>query len=862
MLYVERAMRLLAARFYNPNVTDRIATVTAQLSADRERFVIQVKRGPKANKLRESAGHGPFSEEVLQSSFREVVEAIEAEGYWEAGVQALLADLETSSAANRARAALRLGWRRCRRAVDKLLAVLPDAVDDLCSFIDALGAIGDPRAAPPLREVAARKLLSRRRSAVEALRKLGDEEGLSEARQRALERLPLPLQERLTTLDESIVTGPIVDELASQVLALGAATALATAEEPTHLTTGEQGLIVDTLYELGTPLAVGVSRALLVKTRFDRPHLWRYVKSVFKRSLLRHDHVTFGWLSHEIEAQARKTAGTTASVKSGYDGKQRQTNIFGRNTQDYLRRLAWRYLRNLARYRPEAYPYAAAEALIHYTPEDATAGPNAPHQYGGCYLLHRIVWGNSKRFRFSAQKLRHQLRKVKFAQAPDDLREEAFPDLWDAEPRAYLRILTRAKLAAAHVFAARAVSTAHLDVLRSASHAEVVALLDAPYEPTVQLGLSEVERRFDPANPEWGLLHQLLHDERPTARTLGQRWLRLTAPLWLRDTNRILTFLALPHPNLRALVVELVVGIVLLEPALRQELAVRVLATLRDPAASADAQDGCALLISHALGEEVNALVPVEELAAWAIRGAGSVREAAGRLLSGRPEALRELGLERITTLAQNEVAAVRAAAHAMLRSAAELQADPSVLFVLVESEWEDTRNLAFELLRTRVNLEALGLDGLTALLDSNRTDVQDLGKELAARHMHALPGDELVFRLVQHPHPNLRRFAFELVTQHLPPGAEALTRIKVFARSALLSLAPDRALKRKVVRFLIERGLQDAGQAAIVSALLGDVVRVQGRSDFEDALEALVRFRLSYPELETTVRLVPGGVA
>jgi hypothetical protein len=50
--------------------------------------------------------------------------------------------------------------------------------------------LGDPAAIPAVREIASRKLLSRRRSGVEALYHLGDAEGLQTVHQRALNELP------------------------------------------------------------------------------------------------------------------------------------------------------------------------------------------------------------------------------------------------------------------------------------------------------------------------------------------------------------------------------------------------------------------------------------------------------------------------------------------------------------------------------------------------------------------------------------------------------------------------------------------------------------------------------------------------
>jgi hypothetical protein len=241
--------------------------------------------------------------------------------------------------------------------------------------------------------------------------------------------------------------------------------------------------------------------------------------------------------------------------------------------------------------------------------------------------------------------------------------------------------------------------------------------------------------------------------------------------------------------------------------------------------------------------------------------GSPSARTIAGCLLGRHPEALTELGLERLTALAQHEVASVRAGAHALIRAgAALLRADPSVLFVLVESTWEDTRTLAFDLLRNVIDAAKLGLEGFLGLLDSNRVDVQNVGCELVRRHFAELPAAELVYRLAQHPHPNVRRFALDLAVKHLPAGPEALARLRDFFRAALFDLWPERKVKRQVLDFLVARGLGDEREARVAAAILGDAVRLQGRADFERALEGLVRLQLAYPDVDTAVVVRAGG--
>jgi hypothetical protein len=184
------------------------------------------------------------------------------------------------------------------------------------------------------------------------------------------------------------------------------------------------------------------------------------------------------------------------------------------------------------------------------------------------------------------------------------------------------------------------------------------------------------------------------------------------------------------------------------------------------------------------------------------------------------------------------------------------------LLFALLESDWNDTRALAFDLLRSEILLRAdsdlaiLGLDGLMGLLDSTRLDVQEAGRALVHQRAAELPLGELASRLAQHPDPGMRRFAIEVIAQHYPTGEQDLAALKSFARAALLDVRPNRKVKRQVIDFLTARGLRSHSEAEVVAAVLGDLIRLQGKTDFENALEALVRLKLAYPELQTTVSL------
>lgn len=846
---------LPSIHLFRPQGPDRVAIVSIQRASQPNHYLIQVARGTRRGKLTTGGTFGPVPEHEVAERYAGVVLSIRQEGFRTAGFFACIAALSHKNAGVRARAASRLGWMREPEAVDALIDALPRAVDDVCVIIDALGALGQPKAIPIARQYAARKLLSRRRSGAEALRNLGDAEGLADVKNRALERLPAAVRAELEPLDVSAEPGgggkaQSIDKLVSAILAT-----------PFK----DRGLAIDTLYEIATPSATAAALAAIQKSAFDQPHLWRYAKSVHKRSMLRRDFVTFGLLSHAIEARARSSSGTTAKVKSGYDGEEKKMRIFGRATQSYLRRATWRYLRRLARYSPKSYAHAAAEVIVRYGPEDLAEPKGRFGVLSNCYALVRVLYGGGSRFELESRSMRFRFKSSKLVTPPAGAREEAFPWLWDEEPRAYLRVLTAARLTEAHAFAAPKIAGPFREILHTASADEVIALIDAPHELTVELGVGELERRFDPEKPDYGLLTKLLSSERAPVRDLGQRWMRLTAPRWARDVNRALGFLRLTEGTSRALAAELLIAhLAGADPEARRALAAAILKAIRAPEAAQGDHDAIGRVGRLALGPELGELLSTEALMTLITSGSAAAKSLAGEILGRRPAALAEIGTEQVLALAQNEVLAVRAAARSLIIGAVDdLKRDPELLFMLVESEWADTRAFAFDLIRDRIDIASLGLEGVIGLCDSNRTDVQDLGKEIVRRHVErdgsGIAVEDVLSRLVQHPHPNMRAFALDLAIRYLRPGFIQLAKVEPLCRAILFDLWPSLKAKRSVIDFLTARGLADEGQAEVAARILSDYVFTKGRADFERVMEALVRIGLEHPSVASAVRvLVP----
>ncbi len=861
-------------RLFHPSRPERIALVTVEpASGQPGAFMVQVARGKKRTALTDARMFGPFSAEEVALAHKSIVDGLFGEGYVAGGLGQLLLALKEKNPRTRARAERRIGWRGEASAVEPLLQLLDKPKDDVSSVVDALGALGDVRALPAVRAEAERKLLSRRRAGVEALLQIGARapgdvtlrEALEGARDRAVQRLPDAVRSAVTAAASTIIN----------------ATAGVDARD--------RGITADTLYELGavqtflalpgpagtvdaaagkppSPVDIGAlaarspcveaALAMLTTAALHQPYTWRYTKSVWKRAQVRRDYATFGLLSYCIEIAARTQKAHTATLKSGYDGETKKTRVFSRSTVDYVRRRAWRWLRRLAKHRPEEYALAAAEAVVHYKDGDDVIKGNSPAT-GRSYMLHRVLFGASNKYTFDGRQMRFKnkpkLKGAAPALAPSSGGDAPYAELWDRTPRAFVRLLGGARHSLVQRFALEGV-TRHPEALQAATHADVAALLDSDDARIVDLGLTELRRRFDPNQPDLDLVLELAGSQKDLVRNHGLVWLNESAHVWTRRREWILRFLSMPQPASRDAAARLVnLSVKMLEADERRRLAGELLDRVEHKEPEESAFSGFAAVLREGLLDEAAAACPISRAIALVGAESDSAIAVGASILAKKPGAYDVLGLSQVLALATHEKAAVRRAAMTLLESArAELQRDPSVLFGLVESDWDDVRAEALKLI-DGVDLLPLGLDGLMGLADSTRVDVQKKAHEILERAIAAEAVDvhELLARLGQHPSPVTRRYAVDMAVKHLKPGFVRLAKLELLFRAALFDVWPERQVKRTVIAFLGERGQQDENQAGVAAQVLSDFVRTQCVDDRERALEALVKIKLAFPSVE-----------
>ncbi|MFO1425260.1 MAG: hypothetical protein U1F70_16745 [Candidatus Competibacteraceae bacterium] len=233
------------------------------------------------------------------------------------------------------------------------------------------------------------------------------------------------------SLNPQALAGKTADE--RQAVRAGAwAALLATPNPPPRLKLGQ--VLLD-LYAADDEPA----RALLLELIPQLPPnaigwgVWQGIKGIYKQAEQHHDLAMLGALCCRLDVQ---------SVTAGGE--------ISRGTWLYMRRRAWRFLRQLGQALPELFPVFAGQVLRHYLE------PQPLHQ---CWILNQI-WRHKDLIGKTDQGV------VSPYGPPDKLDRRAFDDAWKLSPAPLLRLLEDAQNSQVCDFAIRGLEQDFKDVLR------------------------------------------------------------------------------------------------------------------------------------------------------------------------------------------------------------------------------------------------------------------------------------------------------------------------------------------------------------------------------------------------------------
>lgn len=397
---------------------------------------------------------------------------------------------------HRNRVLWRIGERRLRGAVPTMVDLIArgDAMQDYC-LAWAIGRCGDPGAAVAMQELHARgRTDAVRRISLQAWLMLADSAALQAHAARLLADWPTALRSAWDQQD--------VEKLLS----------IAAGDDEWQGLSKSDWLEQLHQVALSHPMARRILLTHLKRMRL-RAGTFRAVRHIYKAAEMAGDAELFGLIQQRFDTDIHTSSSQWIYVRRAYtkyaeEAARPDSKVaYGLRTRDYLRRRGWRTLRRLAEDRDPAYVQMALGVLA--AMDDSDAGQ--PASRGGRFYdgySHWMVFNRMLRARGHWLSNRHgtswyQPHPIQ----PDDRRQEAFPELWDAQPQALLALMQQSRCAGVHEFASRALAdnkdfcaNLDLDVIRE--------LLRSPYLATARFAFQVARQRFEPGIPptEWLLL--------------------------------------------------------------------------------------------------------------------------------------------------------------------------------------------------------------------------------------------------------------------------------------------------------------------------------------------------------------------
>ncbi len=474
------------------------------------------------------------------------------------------------------RAIWRAGELKIREATPLLIQLIGtgEALRDYC-IVWALGWCSDESAIPALRHFCNDASTPEfvQRIAFEALLKLSDEQTQVELRSEKIEQLPSELRDlaRNDSTDFSNVLSSYLDSSESERFA-----------------------ILDTIYQIDNE---HVRPALLdiLRTAPLQPNYFQRIRHIFKMAEYRLDAEVFGILAYRFEKEQTKyridywgiylpdgryvrkynySNNPTTCRSERFENPEFKEEVqrvaYTPFTREYLLLRVWRSLKQLGEEGESEYVNMAIGILLQYSDADAVPAKYSRFgrynwqssrydyryvewdAYAGYLTFNHILYSNSPRYVLMPSSKAWRCREgYKPGDAEPEVREEAYPKLWEQRPDALLQLLLKSNCRPVHHFAVKALRVcqqfcAEIDI------DTVIKLVNQPYEITAQLGFELASDRYNPTNPNLELILALANCLFPPARTQAHQWIEAQRQSFLEDSNAIAALVTSQHSDTRA----------------------------------------------------------------------------------------------------------------------------------------------------------------------------------------------------------------------------------------------------------------------------------------------------------------------
>jgi hypothetical protein len=218
-----------------------------------------------------------------------------------------------------------------------------------------------------------------------------------------------------------------------------------------------------------------------------------------------------------------------------------------------------------------------------------------------------------------------------------------------------------------------------------------------------------------------------------------------------------------------------------------------------------------------------------------------------------------DVSLKQITELAGHPYLSVREKSWQMIRdSEARLKEHLEEGLRILDVEWDDSREFAFNFYREHFGAEEWTATILISIVDSVRSDVQQFGRELINRYFGDEDGPEYLEKLSQHPEPNVELFVTNYLERYASENYERLVMLKPYFMRVLCRVNLGRTSRDRVIHFLRVEAHRNEEAAKLAADIFGWLSATQLVMDKATYLEAMLDIQERFPNVEMPLKVKP----
>lgn len=544
-----------------------------------------------------------------------------------------------------------------------------------------------------------------------------------------------------------------------------------------------------------------------------KPKHFKALRQVFKAAEFRKDGEMFGGLAYRFEKTTENynSGSFWTNTETGYiNTKAGQKNgeiAYSNKTRAYFKRRVWRTLRKLGEANDAAYVKMATSVLIPYNDLTENSEPYTSTNWLNNRAIKRfqkhtktvdsqaeyltfyhILYGNSPRYTLTAgAKAWICEADFKPSDAAPELREEVFPELWDAQPWALVELLSKSEAARVHEFAAKALeANPNYDaIIQQITTENILGFLQKPFPKTNTLGLSLAKARYNAAAPDAALALALLICPLTAANQLAEQWVTANPAFFFSKTDFLVAILLKGNKNRQTWLNEQFAPSYLTETA-KTELIKTLFQHLTNE--TTEAFFPISYFLNNYFPKELTQ-IPLNWISALLKIPSSSHQVFAGELLINHTTPIEALPSELIQMLLEAEEAAVRAIGLQLLAKFSDktLLQKQDTLTASCISPAAEVRQAVRPIIRRLAAeevafAEKLVHDFVRFLLrkepyEGLHKDLMVLLKTDLTKHLHIVER-KMMFRLLNSKYENAQILAAHLVKNHIPANTLSVRNI------------------------------------------------------------------------------------